>query len=86
MTRFLLLTVLAVTLSSCTRQTGSQPSASKVTESNNRGKTAKQKRGMVTIGKPEQDTAHIVLGTIQQQNVAQTVTAPGKMVANGDRT
>lgn len=86
MTRFLFLTVLAVTLSSCARQTSTQSSASKSAESNNRGETAKQQRGLVTIGKTEQDAAHIVLGTIRQQNVAQTVTAPGKMVANEDRT
>lgn len=86
MTRFLFVIVLAATLSSCAHQNGSQSHAAKSTESNNGDGTARQKQGLVTIGKTEQDAAHIVLGTIQQQNVAQTVTAPGKLVANEDRT
>jgi membrane fusion protein, heavy metal efflux system len=86
MTRFLFVIVLAVTLSSCARQNGSQSHASKSTESNNGGGTARQKQGLVTIGKTEQDAVHIVLGTVHQQKVAQTVTAPGKLIANEDRT
>jgi membrane fusion protein, heavy metal efflux system len=86
MTRLLFVIALAVSLSSCARQNGSQSHASKSTESNNGDGTARQKQGLVTIGKTEQDAAHIVLGTIQEQKVAQTVTAPGKLVTNEDRT
>jgi multidrug efflux pump subunit AcrA (membrane-fusion protein) len=86
MTRFLFVIVLAATLSSCAHQNGSQSHASKSKESNNGDGTARQKQGLVTMGKTEQDAAHIVLGTIQQQNVAQTVAAPGKLIANEDRT
>jgi membrane fusion protein, heavy metal efflux system len=86
MTRLLFVIALAVSLSSCARQNGSQSHASKSTESNNGDGTARQKQGLVTIGKTEQDAGHIVLGTIQEQKVAQTVTAPGKLVTNEDRT
>jgi RND family efflux transporter, MFP subunit len=86
MTRFLFVTALAVSLSSCARQTGSQSHASQSAESNKDDGAARQKRGLVTIGKTEQDAAHIVLGTIQEKQVAQAVTAPGKLIANEDRT
>ena len=62
MTRFLLLMVIAVTLSSCARQTGSQSHASKSTESNSEDRTEKQKQGLVTIGKTEQDVGASVVG------------------------
>lgn len=86
MTRLLFVIALAVSLSSCARQNGSQSHASKSTESNNGDGTARQKQGLVTIGKTGQDAGHIVLGTIQEQKVAQTVTAPGKLVTNEDRS
>ncbi len=86
MTRLLFVTALAVSLSSCARQTGSQSNASRSAELNKDDGAAKQKRGLITIGKTEQKAAHIVLGTVQEKQVAQTITAPGKLVANEDRT
>ena len=86
MTRLLFVTALAVSLSSCARQTGSQSNASYSAELNKDDGAAKQKRGLITIGKTEQAAAHIVLGTVQEKQVAQTITAPGKLVANEDRT
>ena len=86
MMRLLFVTALAVALSSCARQSGSQSHASKSEESNKDDGAARQKRGLVTIGKTEQNAAHIVLGTVQEKQVAQTVTAPGKLVTNEDRT
>lgn len=86
MKRLLVAAALAVSLWSCARQTGSQSNASKSAELSKDDGAARQKRGLVTIGKMEQDAAHIVLGTVREKQVAQTVTAPGKLVANEDRT
>ena len=85
-----LLVVVALSASfwSCQPKSNSQSQAvPKSADSKGDGSPgAKQEGGLITLEKAEQDAAHIVVETIQPKSVAQSITAPGKLMVNEDRT
>jgi cobalt-zinc-cadmium efflux system membrane fusion protein len=86
-----LLFVVALTLGfwSCRPTTGpqsQQTAAEPDTAQPASAQSAKQEPGLIALDSAQQDAAHIVIEMIQPKDVAQRITAPGKLVVNEDRT
>jgi multidrug efflux pump subunit AcrA (membrane-fusion protein) len=88
MKRLSFVVVLSLSLVACRPKSSSQPQAAPTfADSNdNSNQGVKLETGLITLDKAEQDAAHIVVETVQPKNVAHSITAPGKLVVNEDRT
>jgi multidrug efflux pump subunit AcrA (membrane-fusion protein) len=79
--------ILSFGLCSCQRMSNSQSEAPKSAESRaNISPGAEKQNRLLTLSKAEQDAAHVVVEPIEPKDVAQSITAPGKLVVNEDRT
>lgn len=73
--------VAALALSSCNSKSTPKPPDTKPAES------AKGKpEGLIVLDEAAQQKAHLVIATIQARNAAETITAPGQLTINEDRT
>lgn len=88
MKSLLFLAVLCLQLWSCQSKTNSQSQVAPQSMGANAdaAEGAKQEPGLITLDKAEENAAHVVVENIQPKNVAQSVTAPGKLAVNEDRT
>jgi len=80
MNKPLFVVVLSFGLWSCQPRSNSQPSSAADNGS------SKQQAGLMTLDDAELNAAHVVVEQIQPKEVAQSITAPGQLVANEDRT
>lgn len=88
MKRLTFVVALSLSFWSCQSKSNSQSQAAqKAADSKpNAPQSANQEAGLITLDKAEENAAHIVVEQIQPKDVAQSVVAPGQLMANENRT
>ncbi len=88
MKKFLFVAVISLVFWSCQSKSNSQSQAAPPSTGSkpSAAQSAKPEAGLISLDKTEEAAAHIVVEQIQPKDVAQSITAPGQMVVNEDRT
>lgn len=88
MNRLVFVVVLSVSFWSCQSKSNSQSQAAPKSPGSkpDAPQNGKQEAGLITLDRAEENAAHIVVEQIQPKDVAQSVVAPGQLMANENRT
>lgn len=88
MKRLLFIVIISIVFWSCQSESNSQsqPAPPPTGSKRSAAQSAKPEAGLITLDETEEKSAHIVVEQIQPKNVTQSISAPGQLVVNEDRT